>query len=132
MTDTPPLESAHATLDEAVRLFNEREYFACHDVLEELWGETLGSDRDFYQGLLHAAVSLHHLSEGNPAGARKMHVSTLRYLASYGGSFEGVNLDRLRAELVACFESLKGGVPVGFLPPEVATFPQLHRSSENE
>ena len=58
-----------ATFADAVRLFNEQEYFACHDVLEELWGGTPGEDRNFLQGLLHAAVSLFHLSEGNPAGA---------------------------------------------------------------
>ena len=99
MTDTSDLASTPATLGEAVWLFNEREYFACHDVLEELWGETLGEDRDFYQGLLHAAVSLFHLSEGNPAGARKMHASSLRYLADYGSWFQGANLDQLRADL---------------------------------
>ena len=132
MTDTSDLDSTPATLGEAVRLFNEREYFDCHDVLEELWGETLGADRDFYQGLLHAAVSLFHLSEGNPAGARKMHASSLRYLAGYGGSFGGVDLDRLRADLVVCFEPLLAGVPVGFAAPQPGTLPTLHWSSEHE
>ena len=133
MTESPiPEPHSPATLLEAVRLFNEREYFACHDVLEELWGETLGEDRDFYQGLLHAAVSLHHFSEGNPAGARKMHASTLRYLSGYGNSFHGVDLGQLRTELVACFEPLKGGVPAGFVAPVSETFPQLIWSSENE
>ena len=38
----------------AIDLFNEREFFACHDVLEEIWAETLGTEREFYQGLIHA------------------------------------------------------------------------------
>ena len=132
MTDTPSIDPSPATLEAAVRLFNEREYFACHDVLEELWGETLGSDRDFFQGLLHAAVSLHHLSEGNPAGARKMHASTLRYLSSYGHSFQGVDLDQLRAGLIDCFEPLQSGVPIGFSAPDSETFPQLYWSAKHE
>lgn len=132
MTDTSELEPTPASLGEAVRLFNEREYFECHDVLEELWGEALSEERDLYQGLLHAAVSLFHLSEGNPAGARKMHASTLRYLASYGSYFQGVNLDQLRADLVVCFEPLRSGIPVGFVAPDSKTFPILHWSSEDE
>jgi len=132
MADTSESDSTPATLAEAARLFNEREYFDCHDVLEELWGDTLGEDRDFYQGLLHAAVSLFHLSEGNPAGARKMYASSLRYLAAYGSSFGGLNLDRLRADLMACFEPLRGGVPAGFAAPHLETLPTLYWSSEHE
>lgn len=132
MTEDSSHAPLPATLEEAVRLFNEREYFDCHDVLEELWGDTVGEDRDFYQGLLHAAVSLFHLSEGNPAGARKMHASSLRYLADYGAAFRGIDLDRLRVDLAACFEPLRAGVPAGFIAPGVETLPQLYGSSDDE
>ncbi len=132
MTDNSPHDPPAATLQEAVRLFNEGEFFACHDVLEELWGEAVGEDRDFYQGLLHAAVSLFHLSEGNPAGARKMHASSLRYLADYGAMMHGINLDLLRADLTVCFESLRAGVPAGFVAPGVETLPQLYGSFDDE
>ena len=133
MTVTPTAEPPlPATFSEAVRLFNAREYFACHDVLEELWGETLGEDRDFLQGLLHVAVSLHHLSEGNPAGARKMHASSLRYLSNYGSSFRGVDLDLLRSELRVCFEPLRQGVSVGMTTPAAETFPTLRWNPNDE
>ncbi|MFO1006115.1 MAG: DUF309 domain-containing protein [Planctomycetaceae bacterium] len=132
MTDDSSHDPPAATLEEAVRLFNEREYFACHDVLEELWGETVGADRDFYQGLLHAAVSLFHLSEGNPAGARKMHASSLRYLAGYGAAFSGIDLDQLRADLAVSFEPLRAGIPAGFVAPDLETLPLLHGSSDDE
>ena len=42
---------------EGIRLFNEQEFFECHEVLEELWSETLGEEKKFYQGLIQAAVS---------------------------------------------------------------------------
>ena len=133
MTVTPTVEPPlPATFREAVRLFNAREYFACHDVLEELWGETLGADRDFLQGLLHVAVSLHHLSEGNPVGARKMHASSLRYLANYGRGFRGVDLDLLRSELQVCFEPLHRGVPARLATPAVDTFPTLRWNADDE
>ena len=43
-----------------IELFNQREFFECHDELEEVWTETLGPEREFYQGLIHAAVCLFH------------------------------------------------------------------------
>lgn len=132
MTTAPPSEPIPATFADAVRLFNEREFFACHDVLEELWGETLGEDRDFFQGMLHVAVSLFHLSEGNPAGARKMHVSSLKYLAAYGDQFYGIDLRQLRTDLLFHFEPLRRGIPAGMLTPDVGTFPRLHGMTEHE
>jgi predicted metal-dependent hydrolase len=119
--------SAEPSLPLAVRLFNEREYFACHDVLEELWGETVGEDRDFLQGLLHAAVSLFHLSEGNPAGAHKMHASTLRYLSPYPDRFQGVDLAQLRIDLTECFASARAGQT-----SNLSDFPVLIWSSADE
>jgi predicted metal-dependent hydrolase len=93
---------------EAVRLFNEREFFACHDVLEEVWSQTLDDERDFLQGLIHAAVALFHFGEGNLAGARKVHDSAIRYLAGYGDSHAGIDLGRFRADFDVCFEPLLG------------------------
>lgn len=124
-SDSSGVESQ--SLAEAVRLFNEREYFDCHDVLEELWGETLGEDRDFLQGLLHAAVSLFHLSEGNPAGAHKMHVSSLRYLSRYPDRFQGVDLAQLRCDLTACFSQARAGAT-----PELSDYPVLIWSPTHE
>lgn len=119
--------SAEPSLPLAVQLFNEREYFACHDVLEELWGETVGEDRDFLQGLLHAAVSLFHLSEGNPAGAHKMHASTLRYLSPCPDRYRGIDLAQLRIDLIECFASARAGQT-----PNLSDFPVLIWSSADE
>lgn len=91
---------------EGIRLFNEREFFACHDVLEDLWGETLGHDREFYQGLIHAAVCLFHFEGGNLSGARKMYESASRYLRPYGESHRGLDLDRFLSDMRICFAEL--------------------------
>ncbi len=91
---------------EGVRLFNEQEFFACHDVLEDVWGETLGDDRAFYQGLIHAAVALFHFEGGNLGGARKMYESARRYLLPYGETHCGVDLETFLSDLRACFEPL--------------------------
>jgi hypothetical protein len=113
------------TVDErfrhAIELFNQREFFACHDVLEELWNETLGEEREFYQGLIHAAVALFHFGEGNLGGARKMYGSAVRYLAPYRPQYCSVDLDRLLTQLQVCFNELlqpHDGYPAGLAVDE--------------
>ncbi|MCA9075067.1 MAG: DUF309 domain-containing protein [Planctomycetaceae bacterium] len=91
---------------EGIRLFNEQEFFPCHDVLEDLWGETLGEDREFYQGLIHAAVCLFHFEGGNLSGARKMYESARRYLQPYGDSHMGLELDTFLSDMQTCFAEL--------------------------
>ena len=93
---------------EGIRLFNEREFFACHDVLEELWTDTLGPERTFYQGLIHAAVSLFHFEEGNLGGARKMYDSTNRYLSPFAPAFMGLDLAGFLRDYQICFQAAVG------------------------
>lgn len=118
---------------EAVELFNSEEFFACHDVLEELWSEALPAERDFLQGLIHAAVALFHFSEGNLGGARKMYSSTLRYLAHAGDISRGIDLMRFRREFQACFQELlshQSGYPDGILLDQ-SLVPRWHRPEDS-
>ncbi|MFS1512002.1 DUF309 domain-containing protein [Chengkuizengella sp. SCS-71B] len=56
---------------EYIYYFNiERDYFECHEVLEELW---LNEGRSpIYQGLLQVAVALHHFNNNNITGGIKL------------------------------------------------------------
>lgn len=122
------MEETDPRFDEAIRLFNAREFFACHDVLEEIWSETL-EDREFYQGLIHAAVALFHFGEGNFGGARKMAGSTLRYLTPYQPSCRGVDVARLLEDFGACVAELVR--PHSAYPTELqlddSLIPVIHR-----
>lgn len=91
-----------------IELFNEQEFFACHDELEEVWTETLGPEREFYQGLIHAAVALFHFEGGNLGGARKMYESSKKYLEPYGSSYFGIDLSQLQSQMDRCFGELLG------------------------
>ncbi|WP_448381490.1 DUF309 domain-containing protein [Gloeomargarita sp.] len=53
----------------AIALFNQGEYYACHDTLEALWMEATEPKRTLYQGLLQIAVAGYHLNNGNRRGA---------------------------------------------------------------
>lgn len=120
--------SADPRLDAAVELFNQQEFFACHDMLEEIWSET-GDDRELFQGLIHAAVALHHFEGGNLGGARKMYGSAARYLAPYAPTASGLDIARLLADLKWCFAELlsaTGAYPQG-LELDSERIPRLHR-----
>lgn len=47
--------------DDAVALFNGREYYKCHDHLEALWHKAQDPTRTLIHGILQCAVGFHHL-----------------------------------------------------------------------
>ncbi len=91
---------------EALRLFNEQDFFECHDVLEELWSDIVGDQRRFYQGLIQIAVSLFHFGNGNLGGARKLYHSSREYLKHYPSPYMNLDLDKLLGDLTTCFQEL--------------------------
>ncbi len=91
---------------EGVRLFNEHQFFECHDVLEELWTETIGDDKEFYQGLIQAAVALFHFENNNLTGARKMVDNAIKRLTPYGSVFMGMQVEQFLDDMKHCFAEL--------------------------
>lgn len=65
---------------QAIRQFNNRQWFECHETIEELWIGQEGEMRDFLQGTLQIAVALHHWRNGNHGGAVSLLASGVRYL----------------------------------------------------
>ncbi|XP_050231480.1 uncharacterized protein LOC126680395 [Mercurialis annua] len=57
------------SFDEAVALFNRREYYKCHDFLEALWTEAQDPTRTLLHAILQCAVAFHHLFNQNHKGA---------------------------------------------------------------
>ena len=91
---------------EGLRLFNEEDFFECHDVLEELWSETLGSDRKFLQGLIQASIALFHFGNENFGGAKKLYLSARKNLEPFGQEFMGILLGEFLKDFQTCFQEL--------------------------
>ena len=89
-----------------IQLFNEEEFFECHDELEELWSETMGEERKFLQGLIQAAVALFHFGNENLGGARKMYLAACEKLTPYGTKYMGLHLEKFLADFQFCFQEL--------------------------
>ena len=88
---------------QGIDYFNECEFFEAHEVWEDLWTDFEGDSRRFYQGLIQAAVALHHFCNGNVRGARKLNTSCRKYLDPFRPWHEGLDLDRFLGEMDHCF-----------------------------
>ncbi|XP_059282532.1 uncharacterized protein LOC132036257 [Lycium ferocissimum] len=67
--DEDELNSENYSFQEAVALFNSRDYYRCHDVLEALWNRSQEPNRTLLHGILQCAVGFHHLFNQNHKGA---------------------------------------------------------------
>ncbi len=94
---------------EGLKLFNEREYFECHEVIEELWLETASSDRyrDLYKGVIQAAAAIYQWDRGILTGARGLYRTAVEYLDQYRPKALGLDVERLSKELKACFQAFE-------------------------
>ena len=116
-------------IDEGIRLFNEQEFFGCHDVFEDFWSELVGPEKKFFQGLIHASVCLFHFEGGNLSGARKMYGSFVMYVSDFPANFCGIDVVKLLLDMEHCFEELvaaKNGYPHG-LTLKTDRIPCIHR-----
>ena len=79
--------------------FNREYYFECHDVWEEVWGESKGKQKIFYQALIMVAVSLYHFGNENLAGAISCYQKALNEFRKLPDRFLGLNIRELVAKL---------------------------------
>lgn len=97
--------------------FNRQFFFEAHDIWEELWMETTGNHRLFYQGLIQTAVGFYHLSNGNYKGASSQFGKAVAKLNNYLPEFHGVDTRQLVNAVTECrtdVELLKEGRLEGF------------------
>jgi uncharacterized protein len=79
--------------------FNSGDFFEAHEVWEDLWHDTPGPDRRFYQGLIQAAVAVYHASNRNARGARRLFQSGRRYMSAYPTRRLGLDISAFWAAL---------------------------------
>jgi predicted metal-dependent hydrolase len=107
-----------------ILFFNEHDYFEAHEVWEDLWSESHGAERRFYQGLIQAAVGLFHFSGGNLGGAVKLYRSSYDYMKECGSPFLGVDIKDFWRQMARAFEPLLStGTPDHDLRPDPQLLP---------
>jgi predicted metal-dependent hydrolase len=89
-----------------IQLFNDEQFFECHEVLEEIWREAREPERTFLQALIHLAVSFYHYQNGNNVGAERQISKSLRKLSASLPQFAAVDTAALHREASAFSERL--------------------------
>lgn len=83
-----------AYLEYLVQFHAERDYFECHEILEEYWKSAPPAQREaVWVGLIQIAVGLYHQRRGNLEGARKMLASALQIIRQYPQKVRQLGLD---------------------------------------
>jgi predicted metal-dependent hydrolase len=99
----------HDRLQHGIRLFNNRQFFECHEVLEEEWTPERGPRRLFLQSLIHLAVGFYHAECANPTGAIRQLRKGLRKLAGYLPVCESIDTARLYREALVVLQRIEAG-----------------------
>ncbi|MCS7464432.1 DUF309 domain-containing protein [Paenibacillus doosanensis] len=89
-----------AYIDYLIYFHAERDFFECHEVMEEFWKERPGDPlASCYVGLIQVAVGLYHQRRNNLIGASKMLGSALNQLTDEGMAALGIAADLMRSRL---------------------------------
>jgi hypothetical protein len=98
----------HPKLKDAIALFNQREYFQCHEVLEEVWHEAAEEDKAFFEGLIRLATGLHlRFNRRAPQGAINLLTQGLMRIENYRPTHYSIDVARLYDEIDAHVSTLK-------------------------
>ena len=88
-----------AALAAFLNAFGAGDFFGAHELLEQFWVGYQGDDRDFYKGLIQAAVALHHAGTGNASGAASVGARARGFLAPYAPRYQSVDVDAVLARI---------------------------------
>lgn len=92
-----------------------RDFFECHELLEEHWKEDPdGPLRDLWVGLIQLAVGLYHQRRGNVPGARKMLRGAGRLLTAERLAEAGIDGEKLLAMIGERVRELEGERPPAY------------------
>ena len=89
-----------------LELFNRRQYFEAHELLESAWRAEPGPVRELYRGILQVAVAYLHITRGNYRGAVKMFLRSNGWLAPFPDACRGIDLASFRLDYGRVEEAL--------------------------
>jgi predicted metal-dependent hydrolase len=105
------------TFERGLKLFNRGDFFACHEVWEELWLRSAGAEKVFYQALIQTAVAILHAERGNLRGAASIWRKARSKLAALPATYMMIALEEFRDALDEFFtRALERGANLALTP----------------
>lgn len=89
-----------------IEYFNTAKFMSAQTTLDEIWVKDTTEDKDFLGGLIQCAVSLYHLTNGNPNGAKKIYEKARSMIDPYGDLKDGIDLAQLKKDMDCLYENL--------------------------
>jgi hypothetical protein len=102
---------AQDIVTEARQFFNEQRFWEVHEVLEGLWLQRQGPEKELLQGLILAAAALVHVQKGEEAVARTMMRDALRRLDNQPSGYLGWDIKKFRDHFTRVLESKTLDIP---------------------
>ncbi|MCB8943651.1 MAG: DUF309 domain-containing protein [Ardenticatenaceae bacterium] len=99
-------EPLSAKAIKGLQLFNEGQYFECHEELEDAWNEDESPGRELYRGVLQVGVAYMQIQRGNYRGAIKMLLRVRQWLDPLPDICRGINIAQLRTDAQAVHDTL--------------------------
>ena len=130
-----PTDREFTALDEweqvlkGIELFNRREFYDCHDTIEEIWLQESSDEQPFLQGLIQSAVAFHHYQHGKLGAARSMLILAIEKLEAYPRTYHQVQLAELLAELRAWKAGLDEAISLKTESSIPESFPRIELTS---
>jgi uncharacterized protein len=90
-----------------IEQFNAREFYECHEILEDIWLAEPGNIRTLYQGILQIGVAFYHLGRGNFRGATSLFETGIAYLRPFAPECMGVNVQKLIDDGIHAYAELQ-------------------------
>ncbi len=84
----------------ALKLFNTKYFWECHEVLEDIWMTKQAPLKTFLQGIIQSAAAFYHVLGENPRGVIKLSQDAQNKFLNFSDSHLGVDLVALKAALV--------------------------------
>lgn len=109
MSATGPINPLDPRYLHGVDLFNLAEFFASHEVWEDLWREASGPEKQFYQGLIQCAVALEHVRRGNLRGALRLAERYPRRFAGLPQVFMGIDIADFLGQMDCAMREIRDG-----------------------
>lgn len=123
--DDPCAGSPPPGVMEGIYLFNNREFYACHEVIEHEWHAERRPIRRLYQGILQIGVGFHHALSGNHQGALLLLQDGIDKTSDFLPFCQGIETDLLVTQTRACLERLRELGPDRLNEFDAATIPRI-------
>lgn len=113
-----------AYVDYLAHFHGTRDYFECHELLEERWKEETPLDKQsLWVGLIQLSVSLYHYRRGNMAGALRTLGKAKDIIQSKQDDLESYGLDQ--DQMLSLLDSLQNNMNKGE-PYQSVELPIIH------